>query len=538
MADPKFTPTQQQMGTTFERPWYQFGIGRGDELPVYGYQLSPEAAGSLTPLEQAQYYDYMRRAAAQGQDVYGQQQNLANALLARAQGRGAPSLAEQQTLAQNRADLQGQLAAQGRGMNPATAQRLLLSKGADLQQQAAGQGAILRAQEQLAAQTALANQLSNMGTAQQNMFSQAGTLGLNQAKSVADLAEAQKNREYNLAVANLAAATGGKSAEMSAQQSAQNTAAKTAGDVAQGVAAGINEYNKTKNAPVGPSAPSGKAQGGLIRQYAEGGEVLAKTRKPTAAEMSRYNKAVQEDAKRAKKQAEQIKKFFIEDDEDPTNLPDDMAEEMGISKSTLQELKKIWKGEKPLSPAMDELHRQGQREAWKQLQLQKLIGEDEELSKKHDLDDPFDPKLKAQKEAARKDIAERRAKMEAYDPEKEPGLPDDSGSLDVPEALRPSTEEEIKRGKIKKKIDEMKGVVGVAQGGKIHAAMGHLSAMDNKKNDTVPAMLSPGEIVLPRSIVNSPNAPLAAAKFVEALLSKKDKKSAKMDALKAALSAK
>ena len=48
-------------------------------------------------------------------------------------------------------------------------------------------------------------------------------------------------------------------------------------------------------------------------------------------------------------------------------------------------------------------------------------------------------------------------------------------------------------------------------------------------------MLSPGEIVIPRSIVNSPNPPAAAAEFVQALLANKDKKSAKIDALKVAL---
>jgi len=37
---------------------------------------------------------------------------------------------------------------------------------------------------------------------------------------------------------------------------------------------------------------------------------------------------------------------------------------------------------------------------------------------------------------------------------------------------------------------------------------------DSSQNDTVPAMLSPHEIVLPRSVAQSPNAPQAAAQFV------------------------
>lgn len=45
---------------------------------------------------------------------------------------------------------------------------------------------------------------------------------------------------------------------------------------------------------------------------------------------------------------------------------------------------------------------------------------------------------------------------------------------------------------------------------------------DSYANDKVPAILSPGEIVLPRTVVNSPNAPEEAAKFVAALLAKKN----------------
>lgn len=71
----------------------------------------------------------------------------------------------------------------------------------------------------------------------------------------------------------------------------------------------------------------------------------------------------------------------------------------------------------------------------------------------------------------------------------------------------------------------------LAQGGMVE----RLKSLDNKANDVVPAMLSEGEIVIPRSIVASPNAPAAAAKFVEALLAKNNKHAAKDEALKTAL---
>lgn len=47
---------------------------------------------------------------------------------------------------------------------------------------------------------------------------------------------------------------------------------------------------------------------------------------------------------------------------------------------------------------------------------------------------------------------------------------------------------------------------------------------DSYKNDTVPAMLSPGEVVIPRSVMQSDDAPKKAAKFVAAVLAKKGKK--------------
>lgn len=47
---------------------------------------------------------------------------------------------------------------------------------------------------------------------------------------------------------------------------------------------------------------------------------------------------------------------------------------------------------------------------------------------------------------------------------------------------------------------------------------------DSSKNDTVPALLSPGEIVLPRSVVNSKKPEDAAARFVATVLARKKAK--------------
>lgn len=61
---------------------------------------------------------------------------------------------------------------------------------------------------------------------------------------------------------------------------------------------------------------------------------------------------------------------------------------------------------------------------------------------------------------------------------------------------------------------------GVAHGAEIEGRAKHDG--DHEDNDTVPAMLSPGEIVLPRSVAQDPDAEQKAAEFVHAI--KKHKK--------------
>ena len=139
-----------------------------------------------------------------GQYQQGQQQQQAlnEMLLARAQGRGGPSVAENQlaqTTAANRAQAFGQAAsARGGAMNQASAQRAALYAGANTNQQAAGQGATLRAQEQQAAmnqyQAGLQAQQNaelnrQMGMAQ----NQVGYLNAQTAR------QAERNKEENQA---------------------------------------------------------------------------------------------------------------------------------------------------------------------------------------------------------------------------------------------------------------------------------------------------------------------------------------------------
>jgi hypothetical protein len=80
-----------------------------------------------------------------------------------------------------------------------------------------------------------------------------------------------------------------------------------------------------------------------------------------------------------------------------------------------------------------------------------------------------------------------------------------------------------------------KSVAGMAKGGQapFTAAKGKKVPGEAKvkgdslKNDTVPAMLSPGEIVLPRHVTQAPDAPQRAAAFVQAIQAKQGLKRGK-----------
>lgn len=65
-----------------------------------------------------------------------------------------------------------------------------------------------------------------------------------------------------------------------------------------------------------------------------------------------------------------------------------------------------------------------------------------------------------------------------------------------------------------------------ASGGKIEGHVPGKAAVkgDSLKNDTVPAMLSPGEVVIPRHVMQSADPAGNAAKFVQAVMAKKGKK--------------
>jgi len=74
------------------------------------------------------------------------------------------------------------------------------------------------------------------------------------------------------------------------------------------------------------------------------------------------------------------------------------------------------------------------------------------------------------------------------------------------------------------KAGEMIGGMMMSHGGPVP---GYAHGGDSYRNDTVPAMLSPGEIVLPRSVTQDEDAPELAKEFVEAIKRHRPKTSKK-----------
>ena len=540
--------------------------------------VGPQAAGQQSGFNQAGFYDAFGEARGAGRQVAGQQQSLAQALADRAAGKGGPSIAEmqlQRTLEANKRAAAGALAGAGRGINPALAQRLLLQQQAGLSQEAAGQGSLLRAQEQLAAQNALAGVLGQMRGAEQAQLTTAGQLGLGQEKLGVETQEAQTNRMLEVALANQRA----EQERQRLQQVQENQAYEQARGGRQAAPGMIgNLIGGIAKAFIG----GGAAQGGMVQNYADGGKVSkakliaahAAAKKNMGAFKEQYGKEEGKDIAYATmmKMAKENKLALggISDGSEQGLLSEPLGKLPivgGLLSKVLGIVGLADGGEAPekaeMRKALEKLFAEAAAEESKRLGGKVVTYKDKNVVHAVGRGNASEPV--EEKEAEPQITAEPQMTAEEYkksskfvgppEPEKKGGVTEnemralvnrhgasameDEGVKKYLDMLNDETDEE-QRAKSLKFLSESlsKGMTFKAQGGKVNAAMGMLAKMDNVKNDTVPAMLSPGEIVLPRSVVSSPNAPLAASKFVAALLAKKDKKVAKTEALKAALTKK
>lgn len=128
------------------------------------------------------YMAQVNQAQGQFNTNIGNQNALAQMLLAQAQGQG-PSVADAQLQMQtdeNAKQLAGMVASQ-KGVSPALAARLGAQAGAQVQQDAAGQGALLRAQEQQGAMQNLDSLYGNIGN--QLTTNQGNFLGVGQKEA-------------------------------------------------------------------------------------------------------------------------------------------------------------------------------------------------------------------------------------------------------------------------------------------------------------------------------------------------------------------
>lgn len=156
--------------------------------------VSPEQAAQANAQAQSgigQQQNFVNALQAQNgignqSNVFNQQQQLANQLQLQAQG-GGPNPAQaalNQATGQNIQNQAALMASQrGTSSNPGLMSRQAAMQGANIQQQAVGQGATMQAQQQIAAQHALQAQQGMMGNlAGQQVGQQAGAIsGLNQA---------------------------------------------------------------------------------------------------------------------------------------------------------------------------------------------------------------------------------------------------------------------------------------------------------------------------------------------------------------------
>lgn len=183
------------------------------------------------------YEDFQRQQQNQ-QQIYGQQQQLVQALQAQAAGQGPnPAQAQyMQNVQNNVANAQG-LAASQRGINPALAAKMGSNIGAQANQQAAAQSGLMQAEQQLGAQANLGNLYGQMQT---------GNLGNQQL--------------YNQMYGN-----------------AQGLNAKTAESNTQAHAQLLGSILGA----AGKGAAMGAAHGGIVPNYADGGMITNSGQMPS-----------------------------------------------------------------------------------------------------------------------------------------------------------------------------------------------------------------------------------------------------------------
>lgn len=221
--------------------------------------------------------------------VFGQQQGLANQLQGVANGTGPnPALAQlQHATGQNVANQSALMAGQrGSGANAGLMARLAAQQGGNIQQQAVGQGATMQAQQQLAAMQQLQNQQANMGNLANNQVGQQQT-GLNAYNTAALQQQANLyGLQSNANTSNAAIAGGNQRGQQGMFGGMMGGLGSAMGGMFGGgggggasggmsMAGGAGDTMGGASEMIGEGATMVAAHGGMVPNYAAGGEVAS-----------------------------------------------------------------------------------------------------------------------------------------------------------------------------------------------------------------------------------------------------------------------
>lgn len=420
--------------------------GANVQIPVFSAdaQAAGQTVNSALNTQKSMLNSLAANNPIQNQaDLYGQQQALANQLQMQAQGQGPnPALAQlAQSTGANTANQAALMAGQrGIGQNAGLIARQAAMQGASNQQGAAGQAATLGAQQQLAAQQMLQNQQGAMGNLASTQVGQ-------QQNALGQWQQGSLQNQANL----LGAIANSNNAAVGNQSNVNNVNGSMAGINSQGQ---WNTFgNVMKSATQGANGISGMmggmAKGGMVRNYADGGDV----------------------------------------DFGSMDMPPENANALSVA-----------------SP----------------IDMGNNNGPSSNLGKWFQ-----DLKMPAQSQQGPAPVQQQAEQVS------QPGISpiSNSGGISIPTLA--NVDWSVGGG-------QSGGGGGGGGGGGLMKMLPMLAMAANKgamvpgkasvsgdslKNDTVDAKLSPGEIVIPRSVVNSKNAPERAAAFVRDVLAKHGKAS-------------
>lgn len=183
--------------------YYQPGADAAQVPGYQGFQQQIAQGYAGAPVREG-----MQMNGRQQQMARGQQQGLANALQARVNGTGGPSVAEQQMnrgLNQNMSQAMAMMAAQ-RGQNAGGSMRQIANQRAMMGQQGVADAGVMRAQEQMGAENTLGQLLAGMRGQDIGVASGNAQLGMQQRQMNDDMTKYYMAQGLNLAQAQQQAA--------------------------------------------------------------------------------------------------------------------------------------------------------------------------------------------------------------------------------------------------------------------------------------------------------------------------------------------